>query len=99
MVGESEANMRKTFDEKNAPAVIFIDEIDLIYQSSKKPNAEEISVSQVSSFEKIFSYFLWKSPKVTKSVKLKIIKYFQFSAVNARWDEATKRSCGRDGRQ
>ena len=29
--------MRKTFDEKNAPAVIFIDEIDLIYQSSKNP--------------------------------------------------------------
>ena len=52
MVGESEANMRKTFDEKNAPVVIIIDEIDLIYQSSKKPNAEKISVSQVSFFRK-----------------------------------------------
>jgi transitional endoplasmic reticulum ATPase len=32
MVGESESNLRKVFEEveKNSPAIIFIDEIDLI---------------------------------------------------------------------
>merc|ERR1711937_1135822 len=42
MAGESESNLRKAFDEaeKNAPAIIFIDEIDSIAPKREKANGE-----------------------------------------------------------
>ena len=42
MAGESESNLRKAFDdaEKNAPAIIFIDEIDSIAPKRDKVNGE-----------------------------------------------------------
>lgn len=42
MAGESESNLRKAFDdaEKNAPAIIFIDEIDSIAPKREKTNGE-----------------------------------------------------------
>ena len=48
-------------------------------QSEKNPmeRSRRLVFHRSVFFEKIFSDFLWKSPKVTKSVKLKIIKYFQ----------------------
>merc|ERR1719261_1978635 len=42
MAGESESNLRKAFDEaeKNAPAIIFIDEIDSVAPKREKTNGE-----------------------------------------------------------
>ncbi len=42
MAGESESNLRKAFDdaESNAPAIIFIDEIDSIAPKRDKVNGE-----------------------------------------------------------
>merc|ERR1712194_705684 len=42
MAGESESNLRKAFEEaeKNAPAIIFIDEIDSIAPKRDKTNGE-----------------------------------------------------------
>ena len=42
MAGESESNLRKAFEEaeKNAPAIIFIDEIDSIAPKRDKSNGE-----------------------------------------------------------
>ena len=41
LAGESESNLRKAFEEaeKNAPAIIFIDEIDSLLQSARKRKA------------------------------------------------------------
>ena len=43
MAGESESNLRKAFEEaeKNAPAIIFIDEIDAIAPKRDKVNKKE----------------------------------------------------------
>lgn len=45
LAGESESNLRKAFEEaeKNAPAIIFIDELDAI-----APKREKVSVFWVS---------------------------------------------------
>merc|ERR1712070_1185964 len=42
MAGESESNLRKAFEEaeKNAPSIIFIDEIDSIAPKRDKSNGE-----------------------------------------------------------
>ena len=42
MAGESESNLRKAFEEaeKNAPSIIFIDEIDSIAPKRDKTNGE-----------------------------------------------------------
>merc|ERR1712113_378325 len=42
MAGDSESNLRKAFEEaeKNAPAIIFIDEIDSIAPKREKTNGE-----------------------------------------------------------
>jgi len=42
MAGESESNLRKAFEEaeKNAPAIIFIDENDSIAPKREKTNGE-----------------------------------------------------------
>ena len=42
MAGESESNLRKAFEEaeKNAPAIIFIDEFDFIAPRREKTNGE-----------------------------------------------------------
>lgn len=39
LAGESESNLRKAFEEaeKNAPAIIFIDELDAIAPKERKP--------------------------------------------------------------
>ena len=53
MAGESESNLRKAFEEaeKNAPAIIFIDEIDSIAPKRDKTNGEveRRIVSQVNN--------------------------------------------------
>lgn len=45
LAGESESNLRKAFEEaeKNAPAIIFIDELDAI-----APKREKVRLSDVS---------------------------------------------------
>lgn len=45
LAGESESNLRKAFEEaeKNAPAIIFIDELDAI-----APKREKVETSQFS---------------------------------------------------
>lgn len=48
LAGESESNLRKAFEEaeKNAPAIIFIDELDAIAPKREKVrNKEIVSVS------------------------------------------------------
>ena len=46
LAGESESNLRKAFEEaeKNAPAIIFIDELDAIAPKREKVN----SINQIS---------------------------------------------------
>lgn len=43
LAGESESNLRKAFEEaeKNAPAIIFIDELDAIAPKREKVNNRE----------------------------------------------------------
>lgn len=43
LAGESESNLRKAFEEaeKNAPAIIFIDELDAIAPKREKVNKQE----------------------------------------------------------
>lgn len=43
LAGESESNLRKAFEEaeKNAPAIIFIDELDAIAPKREKVNNKE----------------------------------------------------------
>ena len=49
MAGESESNLRKAFEEaeKNLPAIIFIDEIDLIVPKCEKVSAASFSAMVV----------------------------------------------------
>jgi transitional endoplasmic reticulum ATPase len=49
-IGESESNLRKAFEEaeKNAPAIIFIDEVDAIAPKREKTNGEVRSVVTAS---------------------------------------------------
>lgn len=50
LAGESESNLRKAFEEaeKNAPAIIFIDELDAIAPKREKVGVK--MVQTVSSF-------------------------------------------------
>lgn len=59
LAGESESNLRKAFEEaeNNAPAIIFIDELDAIAPKREK-------VSNINKSTKIFTtetglHFLW----------------------------------------
>lgn len=49
LAGESESNLRKAFEEaeKNAPAIIFIDELDAI-----APKREKVRLSVIISITK-----------------------------------------------
>ena len=44
LAGESESNLRKAFEEaeKNAPAIIFIDELDAIAPKREKVSGKEL---------------------------------------------------------
>lgn len=57
MAGESESNLRKAFEEaeKNAPAIVFIDEIDAIAPKRDKTNGE-VERRIVSQVYTIISY-------------------------------------------
>ena len=56
LAGESESNLRKAFEEaeKNAPAIIFIDELDAI-----APKREKVSYSGCIQFRIRSSSLTW----------------------------------------
>lgn len=61
LAGESESNLRKAFEEaeKNAPAIIFIDELDAIAPKREKVSQREsIIVSKWPLISRILSHFL-----------------------------------------
>lgn len=56
LAGESESNLRKAFEEaeKNAPAIIFIDELDAIAPKRDKVWTTKTVLHSVFSFTKFY---------------------------------------------